>query len=63
MEEVQEIKQYQHHSKFAVYAVVGFLVVITFAVLIIAQRLQSEKAYLTSSQVSEYDSGQYYTAP
>ena len=56
MEEVHELKKHQHHSKLALYTIVGFLVLLTLAIIIVSNRIQSQQAYQLPSQASEIPS-------
>lgn len=53
MDDVHEIKQHQSHSKIAIFAIVGFLVFVTVAILVISKATQNEKAYVMQSKASE----------
>lgn len=53
MEEVHEIRRNQHHSKIAIFAIVGFLTLLVIVVLSISKSLQSEQAFKTRSYATE----------
>ena len=63
MEDIHEIRKHQHHSKIAIYAIVGFLIFLPVAVLVISKQLQSQQAYQLPSQASEMNYSQPTSQP
>lgn len=55
MNEIHEIRQTQHHSKLAIFAIIGFLIVMVFVVFTLSKASQSERAYTSQSKASETD--------
>lgn len=55
MDEIKSLKQHQHHSKLAIYAIVAFLALASFVIITISKSVQNEQALTYNSKASEPD--------